>query len=185
MKLNEIEVPDGWELVEDEYYSPDTVSLDELVACGVVDFGAEDMRYDAPSEEVRAELNRKILARYGMRDISIIPPGRWKQQFVRKLDEIMPKYSLWFEKLDNFNIFQESDVYGKSRDVFSDFPQTQLSGRGDYASTGNDREHEDIAEGSPLAKIEQLRNYDDVYVAMLDDLEILFSPFMALNVNGW
>ena len=36
------------------------------------------------------------------------------------------------------------DKYGKKRDMFSDFPQTQLGNNQDYASSGSDNEYEDI-----------------------------------------
>jgi hypothetical protein len=45
---------------------------------------------------------------------------------------------------DSENYTENTDKYGKKRDVFSDFPQTQLGNNQDYASSGSDNEYEDI-----------------------------------------
>ena len=48
----------------------------------------------------------------------------------------MPKYKLLYERVDEgLNPLQESRDREKSRDIFSDFPETMLSGNSDYAST--------------------------------------------------
>lgn len=169
-----------------EYFSPISISLEELIECGAVDFSASDMRYNWYSEPARESMNAKIVARFGMRDISIAPPGRWKQQFMRLMNEIEPKYSIWYKKLEDFDIFRtgkynteasettsgttsgttnsttsakdtsgttttnNTDEYSKNREIGSDFPQTQLAGNADYASTGKDYEGETVGENTTI-----------------------------------
>ena len=99
----------------------------------------------------------------------------------------MPKYKPAYEALANGqNLFQKYGEYGKSRSVFSDFPQTQLSGLNqDYASNGTDREHESIYLGDWMEQIAKLKTYDDIDVCILKELETMFSAMFTVSINGY
>ena len=71
----------------------------------------------------------------------------------------------------------------KSRNIFSDFPQTQLGGNSDYASTGNDTEYERIRRADILETIERLKDYQDVDALVLDNIEQMFSCLVSVSVN--
>ena len=65
-------------------------------------------------------------------------------------------------------------------------PQTQLNGsNGDYASTGNDMEFERIRQEDIMGIAERLRDYDDAYLQVIEELSPLFSPLFTANVNAW
>jgi hypothetical protein len=70
--------------------------------------------------------------------------------------------------------------------VFSDFPQTSLVGDSqDYASTGNDVEYERIKQMDPLELEDRLKNYNDVDLAIINEIEPLFSCLFTVNINGF
>lgn len=175
------------EVLPDEWHSAVTITLNELIECGVVDFDNELMKWNAPDEATRKRINSKIVARFGIRQIGIVPPGLWMQQFRRKLNELAPKYKLIWEKIDSeeFNPWQYNREYGKSRHIYSDFPQTMLSGNEDYATAGNDKEFENIGETDLFERAKQIAGaYQDVDAMLLDELEILFSGLVSVNFNG-
>ena len=99
----------------------------------------------------------------------------------------MPKYKPAYEALDNGqNIFQKYGEYGKSRNVFSDFPQTQLSGLNqDYATNATDKEHENIYLGDWFEQMAKIQNYNDVDVMILNELETMFSVLSTVSMNGY
>ena len=101
--------------------------------------------------------------------------------------EIMPKYVLLYKLLE-----QTPELYGgvsewyKGRVIFSDFPQTQLSGdNGDYASSGNDREFQRIHQADFIETAERVRDYSDVDMMVIDDMSSLFSCLFTVNVNAY
>ena len=116
-----------------------------------------------------------------------MPPGRWKAQLIQKLNEIMPKYKPLYKLVaEGIDPLQVSNEYGKSRDIFSEFPQTMLSGNSDYASTGNDRQYERITEGDVVEKFAAIRDrLQSVDAMVLDELETLFSCLFTANMNSY
>ena len=122
-----------------------------------------------------------------MRDIGVIPPGLWKREFLRKMNEIMPKYKPLYKALDDgANILQTGDQYGKSRDIFSEFPATMLGDNQDYASNGRDREYENVAQGDWVDKAMQIaERYTDIDVMILKEIEPLFSCLLTVSMNGY
>lgn len=176
-----------------DFHAVNTIQLCELAEIGFFDLTREDWDFGPKfSAEQHARLCRKITQHYWFREIAIIPPGIWKTEFLRFMNEIMPKYMPWYEMLNNpefevgvvseFTVGNEhetgsgtrdeneqqtgtsngtssgssnvtetgnNDEYFKGRNIFSDFPQTQLQGSNqDYASTGTDNEYERINENS-------------------------------------
>lgn len=171
---------------EDEFHSPLTISLGELAEGGWFDLSSPEWDFPKYSDEQHKRLCDKILNHYYDRDIGILPPLAWKRRFLGKLNEIMPKYIPMYRKLDTSpEMLNATDEYYKSRNVFSDFPQTQLSGNQDYATTGTDHQYERVHDGTIIDLAERLRQYDDVDLMIVNELEPLFSCLFTVNINAW
>lgn len=181
-----IEHPDYDSVYEPEFHSVNTLALGQLYQDGWFDL--KDPSWDFPkfNEEQHERLCGKILDHYYMREIGVLPLAQWKREFLRKLNEIMPKYIILYSKIaeapGNFNA---TDEYYKSRNVFSDFPQTRLSGNEDYAANGTDHQYERIRDGTILELSERLKSYEDVDLQIVNELEPLFSCLFTLNINAW
>lgn len=168
-----------------DFHAVMTVTLGELVTDGWIDWTKDIWKWDAYDEDQRERLNNKIEARYWDREIGILPPGEWRRRFIGRLNEIMPKYSLLYDKIkEGIDIWQDSDEYHKERNVTSSYPQTIISGEQDYASGAGDTEYETIRDGNMLDKLKQFQEYEDVDVMILNDLDPLFSSLVTVNVNG-
>lgn len=176
----------GWPDHPHEYHDPDSVQVGELVEAGWLDL-SDTERWPWPKydDEQDARIRRKIVNRYWNRGLGILPPGLWRRQFLEVMEEIMPRYVLMYSALSNADLRpgMESEWY-KGRNIFSDFPQTQLSGNSDYASTGNDTEWERIRQLDVLETLQRLRDYRDVDVMVLDDIEGLFSCIASVSLNA-
>lgn len=169
-----------------EYHAVFSIQLCELINDGWIDFSSRDWDFDYYNEEQRNRFWEKFKRRYYWREIGIMPPGQWKWEILRKLDEIMPKYKPLYEALDNGqNILQKYGEYGKSRNIYSEFPQTLLGGNSDYASNGVDKEHEEIYLGDWIEKVGDIVTYNDIDVCILNELESFFSGLFTVNVNGY
>lgn len=172
----------------DEYYAAVTISLGELIDLGFVDWSDDSWHWDAYNDEQYDRICNKIEGRYWDREIGIIPPGAWQRRFVSKMNEIMPKYKLMYEALeDEPDILSDGTGYGKSRSIYSDFPATRLGGDNqDYASNGTDRQYEDVHQGQFTEMwTDFARNYNDVDVLILDELEVLFSSLFTSSIGGF
>ena len=170
-----------------DFHAVVTIQLCELIDAGFFDLSRPDWDFGPKfSEEQHAQLCRKITEHYYYREIALVPPGRWKREFLRKLNEVMPKYmALYRNAADGVQLGTESEYY-KSRNIFSDFPQTALAGDNqDYASTGSDTEYERIRQLDPLELAERLKSYDDVDLMVIGEIEPLFSCLFTVNINGW
>lgn len=170
-----------------DYHSVVTIQLCELANAGFFDLTREDWDFNPKySAEQHAQLCKKITEHYWLREIALIPPGIWKREFLRKMNEIMPKYMDWYKTLDDGSLLGTESEYYKSRNIFSDFPQTSLQGESqDYASTGNDVEYERIKQLDPLALADRISNYNDVDLAIINEIEPLFSCLLTVNINGF
>lgn len=174
----------------DERYpfnSVTSVTLGELYTDGYIVWDDGTWNFPKFSDEQDARLKEKIVARFYFRDISLMPVRMWKMEFLRTLNEIMPKYVYLYKLIDSSpTLIGASSDYYKSRNVYSDFPQTELAGaNADYASSGTDMEYERIHQ-EPIADIaKRLESYDDVDLMILKDLEPLFSCLLSMNVNAF
>ena len=169
-----------------QYYSVNSVTLGELYEDGLIDWEDDSWSFPKYSDAQHAQLCRKITNRFYDRDIGVLPVLSWKREFLRKLDEIMPKYIPLYKKLDERqDSLNATDEYYKSRNIVSDFPQTQLSGNEDYASMGTDHEYERLHDGTVIDMAGRLREYDDVDVMILNELESMFSCLMTVSMNNW
>lgn len=168
-----------------EYHDVTTVQLGELMEAGWFDLSdKETWHWPLYTEEQDDILRDKIVNHYWSREIGIVPAGLWKRQFLAKMNEIMPQYILMYAALsEDGNIPGHEGEWYKSRNIFSDFPQTQLGGNSDFASTGNDTEYERIKRADILSTLERLKSYRDVDRQILDDLNELFSCLGSVTVN--
>lgn len=177
------------EVDTDARYDYMTITLGEWHELGFYKpLDDESWRFDAYDDAQYVRLCTKFLNRFYDREVSITVPNRWKRAYLRKLNEIMPKYKLLYARVEQgLNPLQESRDREKSRDIFSDFPETMLSGNSDYASTGNDREADTMHEGSATDKAVQFaREYVDVDAMILDELErVLFASILTPTVPLW
>lgn len=170
----------------DEFHAVYSIQLCELIESGWCDFDSEEWDFDYYDKEQRDRLWKKFARRFYWREIGITPPGQWKWELLRKLDEIMPKYKPVYKALaEGQNILQHYGEYGKSRNIYSEFPQTQLGGNEDYASNGTDKEYESIYLPDWIEQMKKLQDYDDVDVMILKELESMFSCMFTVNINGY
>jgi hypothetical protein len=178
--------PEDW-TSRDEWHAVVTIQLGELAESGFFDLTREDWDFGPKfSAAQHAQLCQKITNHFWYREIALVPPGLWKREFLRKMNEIMPKYMYWYKTLDDDILLGTEGEYYKSRNVFSDFPQTSLVGDSqDYASTGNDVEYERIKQMDPLELEDRIKNYNDVDLAIINEIEPLFSCLFTVNINGF
>lgn len=180
--INSFVVPDN---VAD-FHSAITITLGELYDGGFYKPTDSSWKWTYYNLEQYKRVCAKFLNRYFMRDIAITPPGNWKREYLRLLNEIMPKYIPVYKALDaGADILSAEDEFAKSRDIYSEFPQTMLSGNQDYASTGTDRESERIKRGDWIETIERLNSYNDIDVMILNECEKLFSCLYSVSINGY
>jgi len=170
-----------------DYHAVISIQLCELIEGGFFDLSRKDWDFNPKySEAQHKQLCEKITEHYYYREIALVPPGIWKREFLRKMNEIMPKYMVLYKCADEDIELGNASEYYKSRHIFSDFPQTSLAGRNqDYASSGNDTEYERIKQLDPLELAERLDSYDDVDLMIVKEIESLFSCMFTVNINGW
>ena len=170
-----------------EWHDTMTITLQELLADPYMAEVIEGRwaTFDAFDEEQRARLWQKFRARFDWREIGILPIRRWLDRLVGVLNEIMPKYKHLYRVLaDGASVLTDRDEYHKSRDVYSTFPQTALGGSNqDYASSGTDREYETIRDYGLLDVSDRMRDYNDVDVLVLNELEPLFTCLMSTTMS--
>lgn len=172
----------------DERYDAVTVTLGEWHEMGFYDpEDRETWGFDAYSDEQYTRFCKKFLDRYYFREVGILPAYRWRLAYLRKLNEVMPKYKPMYGRVaEGIDPLQVEDVRHKGRDIFSDFPATLLTGNADYASTGTDREDETVREGSiAQASADYVSMYNDVDVMVLDECECLFSSLVNVTLPMW
>lgn len=171
-----------------DFHAIDSIQLGELIQGGLFDWeNDESLKWDMYSEAQYKSVCAKFVNRFYYRDLGIVPYKQWALAYVRKMNEIMPKYKPFYKALEEgADLLATSDDYGKSRNIYSDFPATMLSGNEDYAANGNDRQYEDVHQGDFMAKlIEAKERYNDIDVMILDECETLFSCLMTVSVNGF
>ena len=184
--MDKLTPPDYDSVIESEFHNVVTFALGELYKDGWFDLTDESWSFPKYSDEQHTRLCDKILNHYYMRNIGVLPLAQWKREFLRKMNEIMPKYIILYNKLDTApDSFNASDEYYKSRNILSDFPQTRLADNQDYASSGSDAQYERMREGSILDLSDKLKDYDDVDMQIIDELECLFSCLYTVNLNAW
>lgn len=163
-----------------------TITLGEWYEHGFYQPLTDDTwKFDAYSDLQYEHFCRMFVERFYDREVSIPLPSKWKRAYLRKMNEIMPKYKILYKRVDQgVNPFQDGRERSKSRDIFSSFPETMLSGNSDYASSGNDRESDVLREGDATDKAVQFaRDWRTVDVMILDELEhVLFTALIVPTV---
>lgn len=170
-----------------DFHAVVTIQVCELVDAGWLDLSKPEWAFPRYSDPQHEKLCKKIIDHFYFREIGLVPPGVWKHEFLRKMNEIMPKYIALYRVLDeNPNLIGASSEWYKGRIINSEFPQTQLSGsNGDYASSGHDTEYERIRQDDIIELAERLKSYDDVDLMIINEIEPLFSCLYAVNVNAY
>lgn len=168
-----------------DYHATVTITLGELVEGKWIDFNDETWQWNYYDEAQYNRVNNMIVDHYYNREIGVLPPLAWKREFLRKMNELMAKYSYVYKALDDgASLLQNSNTYGKNRSVFSDFPATQIAPKNeDYASNANDTEFENMNIGNMLDIMEKLKTVDAVDVALVNGIDSLFSCLISVNLN--
>lgn len=174
-----------------DFHAVDTISVGELIEAGFLNWEDESWKWDYYTEEQYTRLCKKFNDKFFMREISMLPPGQWKREILSKFNRIMPKYKLLYDIINDDElmkkdlILQSKSKYGKERNIRSSFPQTLLGDNSDYASSGKDREYENIQNGDFIEKyLNFVDNYNDIDELILNEFEDYFSPFIAISING-
>jgi len=191
MALSDIQIfEDDFASHEPDFHAVTTIQICELAEAGWFDLSDESWDFGPKySEEQHERLCKRITQHFWWREICVTPPGIWKQMFITRMNEIMPKFMQLYSMLDEESPFyqplgQEGEYY-KSRNIFSDFPQTKLAGNEDYASTGNDTEYQRIKQMDVLELAERVQNYYDIDTLICMSINDLFSQLYSVNLNVW
>lgn len=170
-----------------EWHPTFSVTLGQLSADEWFRWDNELFAWDAfaYSEEQYERVCEAFMQRFWYREISMLPPGKWARRLMYKIRyELCPKYNRLYEAMEDANILQISDKYGKSRDIGSDYPETLLSDNSVYLSDGRDKEYEDIELGSVSDIVpDYIKNWRDIDAAFLDELECMFASVITYNIN--
>ena len=168
-----------------------TIQLGELIEDGLMDWTRPELDWSkaAYSPEQYTRVCQYFNERFYWREISMIPFLEWANYLKRKLVyEIMPKYKLLYERIDQgIAPFSSEDEYYKRRSIDSTYPETLLSGNADYITEGTDEEWERIKENNIVDMIANfMEKFKSVDEALCDELESMFISMYTLNVNsGW
>lgn len=181
--------PDALEFVGESIWKAIyTVQLGQLIEVGLFSWEKDELNWSSAAydNEQYERVCNYFIERYRYREISIEPFLEWALMLKRKLVyELMPKYKPLYERAgEGIDPFQTSDEYFKRRVIGSEYPETLLSANSDYASTGEDLEHEKLTEGNILDTIytfaEQYKGVDEMLV---DELESMFISLYTMNAN--
>lgn len=173
-----------------DFHAVTTIQICELANDGWFDLTDPSWDFGPKySDKQHAELCTRITNHFWWREICVTPPGIWKQMFLARMNEIMPKFMYLYAMLDPESEYyqpmgQESEYY-KSRNIFSDFPSTRLAGNEDYASTGNDLEYQRIKQMDILELYERVKTYQDVNSLICVSISDLFSQLHSVSINAW
>lgn len=168
-----------------DFHAVSTIHFGNLIDSGW-DWGRNE--WPAFNDEVRERVNKKIEDRYFFREICEVPPARFKLFLLRKLREIAPKYNIIYKVIDDerLDILETGQYYDKGRNVFSEYPQSQIQGESDYATNADDKELKGKRTGSITDLLVDFENrYNDTDVLLINHLEVCFLSMTTLNMNGF
>lgn len=137
--------------------------------------------YPAFPEVHRTRLNQKIEDRYFYREISHEGggmPGVFFHFLKRKLNEVLPQYMKIYalEDSGDINVLRTETTKVKSRSIYSDYPQTALSGDADYATNSNDIANASEVTGPNIDMINKFNeSYTDTDLLVLKALDVCFA----------
>jgi hypothetical protein len=114
-----------------DFHAVTSIQLCELIDAGFFDLSRRDWDFGPKfSQQQHEQLCHKITEHYYYREISLVPPGIWKREFLRKMNEIMPKYIPWYKLVS-----EEMDSIGHSFDYISGDGKKNIVGSNNV--TGN------------------------------------------------
>lgn len=166
------------------YYPSVTITYGELKEAGFINWNDPAWHWDAYDDDQYKRVCKKMDDHFKWREIGVLPPARWHDEFIRKMNEIMPKYKLLYKILaDSPDPMQVLSEYHKARHVYSDFPVTQLRAETqDYASNADDNEEERDVQGDFMEKVQALQAYDDVDLQIINDMSSMFTFFNSTTI---
>lgn len=169
--------------INHDWHAEQTISLGELMENGFNPYGDDDYInevewYDSTQKK---RFEKKFTRKYKYYELGILPPLVWRDYFTAKTLEVMPKYKIFYKAIaDGANIAFSSDEYYKHRNVYSDFPATQLNpALEDYASNANDDEYERIVYNDFMEKLRNARDFNDIDALLLSEYTTLFNVIGA------
>lgn len=177
---NGLIVGDKWK----DFHATITISLGELLYGGW-DWGKNEY-FPEFTQVNRTRLNKKIEDHYYFREICQTPPGRFKKFLVRKLNEVLPKYNEIYKLIaaGRFDLLRIQTTNSKGRSIYSEYPQTQIQGNGDYATNANDNAGTTLNDGASVGMIvDYAKYYNDIDVMILNEINVCFLSLLSLNVN--
>lgn len=169
---------------DNPWYPAVTVTYGELKDGNFINWYMPEWHWDAYNDEQYRRLCKKFDDHFRWREIGVLPPQRWHDEFMRKINEIMPKYKILYRILDSdTDPMQVLSEYHKNRHVYSDFPVTQLRAETqDYASNADDNEEERDVTGDLLERLQGLNDYNDVDLQIINEMSTLFTFFDSVDI---
>ena len=171
-----------------EWHDIYSLTLSECIAEGLIDFSSHDYDYNYFDVEQRNRVYDLIIGKYYNFELGQIPIKLWRIELINTLNLKMNEVRPLYRKLaDGFDPFISEIEYGKSRQVFSDFPQTRLSSKNqDYASNANDREYEIDKTGDNLDRYvilsERFSHPDNMLV---DAVKTCFCGLVSVTIAAY
>lgn len=173
--------------VNPDWHDTQTIQLGELMEAGFDPYADPDWA-DAGwyNEETRTRVEKKITKYYKYYEISITPPGKWRDMLTARALLVVPKYAGWYAALEKgINPMYDADTWTKNRSLYSDFPATRLNPQlEDYASTATDYQGETVSAGNLADAADRLARYRDADNALVDEFHVLFSQ-LAEPITEW
>lgn len=134
-----------------------TITLKDLIDGGFCPFDPVD-KYPIWSEDHRAELEKKIIEHYYMRQIGFETAGRFKFELNKLMREIMPRYiKIWKTTQYQYNPIENYNMREGSTDI------TENTGKDDHT---NKSRYSD----TPMGSLENLETH--LSSATLDDSSV-------------
>lgn len=169
-----------------DFHAVVSITFGELYTDKWIDWTDPSWHWDAYDNAQYDRMCKKITEHFFDRELGVLPPLAWKREFLRKMNEIMPKYKPFYKLLEATPdaLTHDLDQYGKNRNVFSDFPATQIApAKQDYASNATDYEFENITVGNMYERLKDLKNYNDIDLQIINEIDSLFSCFYSVNIS--
>lgn len=173
---------------QEELHAIYGITIHELIESGVFRWNRPelDWKMAAYSDEQYKRVCDYFIERFRFRTPSITPLLQWMYALRRMfVYELMPKYKPLYEQLaSGFAPLGENEYY-KERHIFSEYPETLLSGNSDYISSGDDREYEKINIKNPsedlMSYAEKAKGIDEM---MLDEIDALLFTHMYTSYTN-
>lgn len=182
--------------MSNDFHAITSITIGELAEDGLINW--DDNNSDAPSmdwsqwaysAEQYSRVCEQFICRFWLREISIYPLKNWALMVKQLFRELSAKYNPLYKSIEEgVNPLADSDTWHKGRDVFSDFPATQLSPENqDYASNASDKEEETIIIGNMVDNgIKLKEQWKSVDAMLLDEMApYIFSSLYSVNINGF